>query len=288
MPAKFEVYKDKKGEFRFRLRTANGETIAVGEGYLSQADARMGIAWIKVKAPIVPIEDTTIGETDHKPPKFEIYKGKKGEFRFRLEAANGETIATGEDYPNKASCEKGIAFIQRNAPIAEIVETTLAAVHSRTQIKIGVDPWIKAYQPREEKPKNETTPKERKPKTEITPKQPGTPMEEAFISTLDKFAEFIHSNGKEILGQPDRFKSVFLDLSQNQYRAQAKVFSQFLASKYAHDMRNGNAIDTAMLRATANYFHEDSLIDKNACEMVVAACAWLMGLIDKKDFEAFT
>jgi uncharacterized protein YegP (UPF0339 family) len=56
------------------------------------------------------------------PAKFEVYKDKKGEFRFRLLATNGQTIATGESYPTKAACLKGIASIQKNAPVAEIVE----------------------------------------------------------------------------------------------------------------------------------------------------------------------
>jgi uncharacterized protein YegP (UPF0339 family) len=58
------------------------------------------------------------------PAKFEIFKDKKGEFRFRLKATNGETIATGESYPTKAGCQKGIAAIKKNAPEAPIVDTT--------------------------------------------------------------------------------------------------------------------------------------------------------------------
>jgi uncharacterized protein len=45
--AKFEVYKDKAGEFRFRLKAGNGEVIAVGEGYKSKAGALNGIESIK-------------------------------------------------------------------------------------------------------------------------------------------------------------------------------------------------------------------------------------------------
>lgn len=33
MPAKFEVYQDARGEFRFRLKAGNGEIVATGEGY---------------------------------------------------------------------------------------------------------------------------------------------------------------------------------------------------------------------------------------------------------------
>jgi len=58
-------------------------------------------------------------------PKFEIFKDKKNEFRFRLKAGNGEIIAVGESYPNKKSAEKGIASIQKNAPIAKIEDTTV-------------------------------------------------------------------------------------------------------------------------------------------------------------------
>ena len=59
------------------------------------------------------------------PAKHVIYKDKKGEFRFRLLAANGEIVATGESYPDKASCKKGIASIKKNAPIAEIEDETV-------------------------------------------------------------------------------------------------------------------------------------------------------------------
>jgi len=56
--------------------------------------------------------------------KFEIYKDKANQFRFRLKAANGEVIAVGESYPDKKSCLKGIASIQKNAAAAKIVDET--------------------------------------------------------------------------------------------------------------------------------------------------------------------
>lgn len=54
--------------------------------------------------------------------KFEVFKDGKGEFRFRLKANNGQTIATGESYKTKAGVLNGIASVQRNAPGATIVE----------------------------------------------------------------------------------------------------------------------------------------------------------------------
>ena len=56
--------------------------------------------------------------------KFELYKDKAGKFRFRLKAANGEIIATGEAYESKASANKGIESVQKNAPGATIDDQT--------------------------------------------------------------------------------------------------------------------------------------------------------------------
>lgn len=48
---KFEVYLDKAGEFRFRLKATNGQIIAVGEGYKAKASCFNGIDSIKRNAP---------------------------------------------------------------------------------------------------------------------------------------------------------------------------------------------------------------------------------------------
>ncbi len=48
---KFELYEDKAGEFRFRLKATNGQVIAVSEGYKSKAGAINGIESVKKNAP---------------------------------------------------------------------------------------------------------------------------------------------------------------------------------------------------------------------------------------------
>ena len=56
---KFEMYVDKAGEFRFRLKATNGQIIAVSEGYKAKASCENGIASVKknaVDAPIVKQE----------------------------------------------------------------------------------------------------------------------------------------------------------------------------------------------------------------------------------------
>ena len=56
---KFEVYADKAGEFRFRLKATNGQIIAVSEGYKAMASCMNGIESVKknaVDAPVVKAE----------------------------------------------------------------------------------------------------------------------------------------------------------------------------------------------------------------------------------------
>ena len=47
---KFEVYMDKAGEFRYRLKATNGQVIAVGEGYKSKPSVMNGIESVKKNA----------------------------------------------------------------------------------------------------------------------------------------------------------------------------------------------------------------------------------------------
>ena len=47
MAGTFEVYEDKAGKFRFRLKAGNGETVAVGEAYDTLAAAKDGCAAVQ-------------------------------------------------------------------------------------------------------------------------------------------------------------------------------------------------------------------------------------------------
>ncbi|ALE72841.1 hypothetical protein Ae168Ps1_1462 [Pseudonocardia sp. Ae168_Ps1] len=42
MAGKFEVYEDRAGKFRFRLKATNGQVVAVGEAYESRSAAKKG------------------------------------------------------------------------------------------------------------------------------------------------------------------------------------------------------------------------------------------------------
>ena len=57
--AKFEINKDVAGEFRFKLIAANGEIVAVSEGYKAKEGAMNGIESIRENALTALIEDKT-------------------------------------------------------------------------------------------------------------------------------------------------------------------------------------------------------------------------------------
>lgn len=56
---RFEIYKDASGKFRFRLRAANNQIIAVSEAYESKDGCENGVASIKENAPKAMIQDLT-------------------------------------------------------------------------------------------------------------------------------------------------------------------------------------------------------------------------------------
>ena len=120
--AKFVLSEAKSG-FKFNLVASNGEVIASSQLYKSIATAKNGVASVTANAPVANIENQTEkGFKAEVNPKFEVYKDKKGEFRFRLKAKNGQIIATSEGYSKVDSCLKGVASVKKNAPAAKIEE----------------------------------------------------------------------------------------------------------------------------------------------------------------------
>lgn len=110
------VLSEAKNGFKFNLVASNGEVIASSQLYKSFATAKNGIASVTANAPVANIENQTVKDFKTElNPKFEVYKDKKGEFRFRLKAKNGQIIATSEGYSKVDSCLKGVASVKKNA-----------------------------------------------------------------------------------------------------------------------------------------------------------------------------
>ncbi len=108
MAGKFEVYTDKAGEHRFRLKAGNGENILASEGYKAKSSCLNGIESVKKNC------------LDEKC--FAVDVTKAGKHKFNLKAANHQVIGTSQSYETEASCRNGIESVRRNAPDAPIVE----------------------------------------------------------------------------------------------------------------------------------------------------------------------
>ncbi len=107
MAGKFELYKDKAGKFRFRLKASNGEIILASQGYASKAGARKGIA--------------SVQKHSRQRDCFKVSTTRANKHRFNLVANNGKTVATSESYSSKVACGNGIKSVQRHAPKAKVL-----------------------------------------------------------------------------------------------------------------------------------------------------------------------
>ena len=108
---------------KFDLKAGNGEVIATSEVYTTEDACRKGVASVQKNAPVANVENQTVeGYAVEKHPKFEVYLDKRGEFRFRLKATNGQIIATSEGYKAIAGCMNGIESVKKNAAEAEIIK----------------------------------------------------------------------------------------------------------------------------------------------------------------------
>ena len=117
------VVKTTNTGIKFDLKATNGQVIATSEVYSSKDACLNGIASVTKNAPVAGIENQTVeGYETVKNPKFEVYQDKAGEYRFRLTATNGQTIAVSEGYKQMDSCMNGIQSVKKNVVDAETVE----------------------------------------------------------------------------------------------------------------------------------------------------------------------
>ena len=108
MAGKFEIFKDKAGEFRFRLKAGNGQIILASEGYKDRSGCNNGIESVKKNAA--------------SESQFKKIETRSGKYAFSLLAANHQIIGTSQQYETTASRDKGIASVMANAPEAAVVE----------------------------------------------------------------------------------------------------------------------------------------------------------------------
>lgn len=108
MSGNFEIYKDKAGEFRFRLKAGNGQNILASEGYKAKSGCMNGIESVKKNAP----DDS----------RYERKETKAGKFSFNIKAGNNQVIGTSQSYETAASRDNGIESVKKNAPDAKVTD----------------------------------------------------------------------------------------------------------------------------------------------------------------------
>ncbi len=121
---KFVIKKTDKGHFVYKLYSSNHRVVAIGaQAYEGLSGCKGGINSVMRIAESAHVENQTLKNYETlKFPKWEIYADKKGEFRLRLYASNGQLVATTNDgYLNVASAKKGIEAVARAAAGAAIV-----------------------------------------------------------------------------------------------------------------------------------------------------------------------
>ncbi len=103
---KFEIKKDKRGQFRFNLKAGNHQVILSSEGYKTRASCDNGIESVR--------------KNSKNDKMFERKTAKDGSPYFNLKSTNGQVIGSSEMYSSKSSMENGIASVVKNAPKATI------------------------------------------------------------------------------------------------------------------------------------------------------------------------
>ena len=110
MAGKFELYKDKAGEFRFRLKAGNGENILASEGYKAKSSAENGIESVK--------------KNSASDERYERKTSNSGKCMFNLSATNGQVVGTSQMYESESSRDNGIESVKKNAPDASVDDQT--------------------------------------------------------------------------------------------------------------------------------------------------------------------
>jgi len=95
---KWELYEDKKGEHRWRRTATNGNIVGSScEGYTQKNNCEANAERHGMNG-----NPKGLGSKD----KWEVYQDKRGEYRWRRTAVNGEIVgASTEGYNKKVDCE---------------------------------------------------------------------------------------------------------------------------------------------------------------------------------------
>ncbi len=103
--SKFEIKKDKAGEFRFNLKAGNGQVILSSESYKAKPSCLNGIESVRKNS-----------QSDERFERRQTSTGHK----FDLKSTNGQVVGTSEVYTTTTAMENGISSVKKNAPAATV------------------------------------------------------------------------------------------------------------------------------------------------------------------------
>ena len=117
MAAKFELYKDRGGQFRWRLRHENGNVIAdSGEGYTTKANALNGIESVKTNCLAADVKEQEAAKPARKPARAPKKAEKPAVVAEPVKAE--EPVVVAEPVKARRETPKGKAVLNRLTLIA--------------------------------------------------------------------------------------------------------------------------------------------------------------------------
>ncbi|GAA0517714.1 Uncharacterized conserved protein YegP, UPF0339 family [Halorubrum aquaticum] len=113
--ATFELFEDDAGEWRWRLRHDNGNTIGdSGEGYASKSNAKRALS--RVREHVAAADYLRVD-----PAAFEVYRDRAGKWRWRLIHENGNVLAdSGQGYSSRSKARQGLESVRSNVTAADL------------------------------------------------------------------------------------------------------------------------------------------------------------------------
>lgn len=131
MAGRFELKRAKDGQFYFKLKAANGQSILMSEMYKAKSGATNGIDSVKKNASL--------------DERYERRESKKGEPYFVLRAANNQIIGQSEMYSSASAMENGINAVKTSALGASINDLTTE--DTIKQVAPPLQQWLDDFNP---------------------------------------------------------------------------------------------------------------------------------------------
>lgn len=110
MALSFELTKSEKGEFYFKLLSADGATLVRSEGYAAKASASNGIESVR--------------KNSTEEGRYELKSASDGRPFFNLKSSNGQVVGTSPMFKDEAARAAAIADVKKGAAAAKLNDKT--------------------------------------------------------------------------------------------------------------------------------------------------------------------